>query len=57
MLCCTAQGLKAVDGSIKKESDLPAADPNTPIPLQYEDKSAMGACGAEKGISLLIERG
>uniref|UniRef100_A0A3P9M177 Erythroid differentiation regulatory factor 1 n=1 Tax=Oryzias latipes TaxID=8090 RepID=A0A3P9M177_ORYLA len=46
-------GLKAVDGSIKKESDLPAADPNTPIPLKYED----GASAAEKGISLLLERG
>uniref|UniRef100_A0A3P9HZV7 Erythroid differentiation regulatory factor 1 n=1 Tax=Oryzias latipes TaxID=8090 RepID=A0A3P9HZV7_ORYLA len=45
-------GLKAVDGSIKKESDLPAADPNTPIPLKYED----GASAAEKGISLLLER-
>lgn len=52
-LCWDSQGLKAVDGSIKKESDLPAADPNTPIPLKYED----GASAAEKGISLLLERG
>lgn len=44
------QGLKAVDGTIKKESDLPAADPNTPIPLKYEDRS-------ETGISSLLERG
>ncbi len=51
------QGLKAVDGTIKKESDLPAADPNTPIPLKYEDRSAIGACAAEKGISVLLERG
>lgn len=51
------QGLKAVDGTIKKESDLPAADPNTPIPLKYEDRSAIGACAAETGISLLLERG
>lgn len=49
------QGLKAVDSSIK-ERDLPAADPNTPIPLKYEDRSAVGACAAESGISLL-ERG
>ncbi|XP_029376713.1 erythroid differentiation-related factor 1 isoform X2 [Echeneis naucrates] len=49
-------GLKAVDGSVKKESDLPAADPNTPIPLKYEDRSAIGACTAEKGIALLFER-
>ncbi|MEQ2168458.1 hypothetical protein GOODEAATRI_014610, partial [Goodea atripinnis] len=48
-------GLKEVDGSIKKESDLPSADPNTPIPLKYEDGGANGA--SEKGISLLLERG
>uniref|UniRef100_A0A8C3AQT3 Erythroid differentiation regulatory factor 1 n=1 Tax=Cyclopterus lumpus TaxID=8103 RepID=A0A8C3AQT3_CYCLU len=28
-----------LDGTIKKESDLPAADPNTPIPLKYEDRT------------------
>ncbi|XP_062286795.1 erythroid differentiation-related factor 1 [Scomber scombrus] len=50
------KGLKAVDGSIKKESDLPAADPNTPIPLKYEDRNAVRGCAAEKGISLLLER-
>ncbi|XP_038629668.1 erythroid differentiation-related factor 1 isoform X2 [Scyliorhinus canicula] len=33
------EGLKAVDGSIKKESDLPAADPNIPIPLKYAEES------------------
>ncbi|XP_071336443.1 erythroid differentiation-related factor 1 isoform X1 [Trachinotus anak] len=56
VLCYVLQGLKAVDGSVKKESDLPAADPNTPIPLKYEDRSAIGACAAEKGLSLLLER-
>ncbi|KAF7665871.1 hypothetical protein LDENG_00131110 [Lucifuga dentata] len=56
VLSYVLKGLKAVDGSIKKESDLPAADPNTPIPLKYEDRSAAGACAAEKGISLLLER-
>ncbi|XP_077439017.1 erythroid differentiation-related factor 1 [Vanacampus margaritifer] len=50
------KGLKAVDGSIKKESDLPAVDPNTPIPLKYEDRSAARSCAAEKGISPLLER-
>lgn len=50
---CVPQGLKAVDGSIK-ESDLPAADPNTPIPLKYD---ALGACAAESSISSLLERG
>ncbi|KAM9727911.1 erythroid differentiation-related factor 1 [Menidia menidia] len=53
VLSYVLKGLKAVDGSIKKESDLPAADPNTPIPLKYEDG---GSAAAEKGISLLIER-
>uniref|UniRef100_A0AAX7VXZ8 Erythroid differentiation regulatory factor 1 n=1 Tax=Astatotilapia calliptera TaxID=8154 RepID=A0AAX7VXZ8_ASTCA len=56
VLSYVLKGLKAVDGSIKKESDLPAADPNTPIPLKYEDRSATGACATEKGISLLLER-
>ncbi|KAM4598994.1 LOW QUALITY PROTEIN: erythroid differentiation-related factor 1 [Fundulus diaphanus] len=55
VLSYVLKGLKAVDGSIKKESDLPAADPNTPIPLKYEDGGASGA--SEKGISLLLERG
>lgn len=50
------KGLKAVDNSIKKESDLPAADPNTPIPLKYKDRSATGACSAENGLSLLLEK-
>lgn len=50
---CISQGLKAVDGSIK-ETDLPAADPNTPIPLKYD---AVGACAAESSISSLLERG
>uniref|UniRef100_UPI003AAFACB0 erythroid differentiation-related factor 1 isoform X1 n=1 Tax=Centroberyx gerrardi TaxID=166262 RepID=UPI003AAFACB0 len=56
VLSYVLKGLKAVDGSIKKESDLPAADPNTPIPLKYEDRSTTGACAAEKGIALLLER-
>lgn len=56
VLSYVLKGLKAVDGTIKKESDLPAADPNTPIPLKYEDRSAIGACAAEKGISPLLER-
>uniref|UniRef100_A0A3Q2PZH7 Erythroid differentiation regulatory factor 1 n=1 Tax=Fundulus heteroclitus TaxID=8078 RepID=A0A3Q2PZH7_FUNHE len=42
VLSYVLKGLKAVDGSIKKESDLPAADPNTPIPLKYEDGGASG---------------
>ncbi|KAM4607022.1 erythroid differentiation-related factor 1 isoform 2-T2 [Polymixia lowei] len=57
VLSYVLKGLKAVDGSIKKESDLPAADPNTPIPLKYEDRSATAAGAAEKGIALLLERG
>uniref|UniRef100_A0AAX7ULC4 Erythroid differentiation regulatory factor 1 n=1 Tax=Astatotilapia calliptera TaxID=8154 RepID=A0AAX7ULC4_ASTCA len=53
VLSYVLKGLKAVDGSIKKESDLPAADPNTPIPLKYEDRSATGACATEKGFLFL----
>lgn len=56
VLAYVLKGLKAVDSCIKKESDLPAADPNTPIPLKYEDRSSSGACSAENGISLLLER-
>ncbi|KAM3606022.1 uncharacterized protein V6R79_009484 [Siganus canaliculatus] len=56
VLSYVLRGLKAVDGTIKKESDLPAADPNTPIPLKYEDRSAIGACATETGISPLLER-
>ncbi|XP_056903015.1 erythroid differentiation-related factor 1 [Takifugu flavidus] len=52
VLSYVLKGLKAVDGSIK-ESDLPAADPNTPIPLKYD---AVGACAAESSISSLLER-
>ncbi|KAL4640951.1 erythroid differentiation-related factor 1 isoform X3 [Arapaima gigas] len=52
------KGLKAVDSSIKKESDLPAADPNTPIPLKYEDGGdSIGHSSVEKEISLLLDRG
>ncbi|XP_059375892.1 erythroid differentiation-related factor 1 isoform X1 [Carassius carassius] len=50
------KGLKAVDSSIKKESDLPAADPSTPIPLKYEERSQNGARDVEKEIALLLDR-
>lgn len=51
------KGLKSVDSSIKKESDLPAADPNTPIPLKYEDESAMGGPeGLEKQMALFLDK-
>ncbi|KAM9808634.1 erythroid differentiation-related factor 1 [Syngnathus typhle] len=50
------KGLKAVDSSIKTESDLPAVDPNTPIPLKYEDGNAARSRSVEKGISPLLER-
>uniref|UniRef100_A0A8B9K7N4 Erythroid differentiation regulatory factor 1 n=1 Tax=Astyanax mexicanus TaxID=7994 RepID=A0A8B9K7N4_ASTMX len=53
VLCYVLKGLKAVDSSIKKESDLPAADPNTPIPLKYEES---GARVVEKEIALLLDR-
>nr|XP_043902206.1 erythroid differentiation-related factor 1-like [Solea senegalensis] len=56
VLSYVLKGLKAVDSSVKQESDLPAADPNTPIPLKYEDRDAIGACASEKGTCLLLER-
>ncbi|XP_058508258.1 erythroid differentiation-related factor 1-like [Solea solea] len=56
VLSYVLKGLKAVDSSVKQESDLPAADPNTPIPLKYEDSDAIGACASEKATCLLLER-
>uniref|UniRef100_A0A8C2KVC6 Erythroid differentiation regulatory factor 1 n=1 Tax=Cyprinus carpio TaxID=7962 RepID=A0A8C2KVC6_CYPCA len=50
------RGLKAVDSSIKKESDLPAADPSTPVPLKYEERSQNGARDVEQDIALLLDR-
>uniref|UniRef100_A0A672S7Z0 Erythroid differentiation regulatory factor 1 n=1 Tax=Sinocyclocheilus grahami TaxID=75366 RepID=A0A672S7Z0_SINGR len=56
VLSYVLKGLKAVDNSIKKESDLPAADPSTPIPLKYEERSQKGARDVEKEIALLLDR-
>ncbi|XP_053168815.1 erythroid differentiation-related factor 1 isoform X2 [Hemicordylus capensis] len=51
------RGLKSVDSSIKKESDLPAADPNTPIPLKYEDEStSVGPECLEKQMALFLDK-
>uniref|UniRef100_A0A8C1I753 Erythroid differentiation regulatory factor 1 n=1 Tax=Cyprinus carpio TaxID=7962 RepID=A0A8C1I753_CYPCA len=50
VLSYVLKGLKAVDSSIKKESDLPAADPSTPIPLKYEERSQNGARDVEQDI-------
>uniref|UniRef100_A0A8C2J8B2 Erythroid differentiation regulatory factor 1 n=1 Tax=Cyprinus carpio TaxID=7962 RepID=A0A8C2J8B2_CYPCA len=43
--------------SIKKESDLPAVDPSTPIPLKYEERSQNRTRDVEKEIALLLDRG
>ncbi|XP_694764.4 erythroid differentiation-related factor 1 isoform X2 [Danio rerio] len=56
VLSYVLKGLKAVDSSIKKESDLPAADPSTPIPLKYEERSPNGAREVEQEIALLLDR-
>ncbi|XP_076834302.1 erythroid differentiation-related factor 1 [Brachyhypopomus gauderio] len=53
VLSYVLKGLKAVDSSVKKESDLPAADPSTPIPLKYEES---GPRAVEKEIALLLDR-
>uniref|UniRef100_A0A672TTL1 Erythroid differentiation regulatory factor 1 n=1 Tax=Strigops habroptila TaxID=2489341 RepID=A0A672TTL1_STRHB len=51
------EGLKSVDSSIKKESDLPAADPSTPIPLKYEDESTSGGPEClEKQMALFLDK-
>uniref|UniRef100_A0A673M2Y9 Erythroid differentiation-related factor 1-like n=1 Tax=Sinocyclocheilus rhinocerous TaxID=307959 RepID=A0A673M2Y9_9TELE len=46
VLSYVLKGLKAVDNSIKKESDLPAADPSTPIPLKLFHL-VLGPCNEE----------
>uniref|UniRef100_A0A8C2SJ92 Erythroid differentiation regulatory factor 1 n=1 Tax=Capra hircus TaxID=9925 RepID=A0A8C2SJ92_CAPHI len=56
VLSYVLEGLKSVDSSIKKESDLPAADPNTPIPLKYEDESTRGGPeGLEKQMPFILK--
>uniref|UniRef100_UPI00398E7252 erythroid differentiation-related factor 1 isoform X2 n=1 Tax=Pristiophorus japonicus TaxID=55135 RepID=UPI00398E7252 len=51
------RGLKVVDGSIKKESDLPAADPSIPIPLKYADESeCTGHKALKKQIALFLDK-
>ncbi|XP_069755798.1 erythroid differentiation-related factor 1 isoform X2 [Narcine bancroftii] len=51
------EGLKAVDGSIQKESDLPAADPSIPIPLKYADESeCTGHSSLKKQIALFLDK-
>ncbi|KAM5240662.1 erythroid differentiation-related factor 1 isoform 2-T2 [Hipposideros larvatus] len=57
VLSYVLEGLKSVDSSIKKESDLPAADPKTPIPLKYEDESTRGGPeGLEKQMALFLDK-
>ncbi|RMC11262.1 hypothetical protein DUI87_11380 [Hirundo rustica rustica] len=51
------RGLKSVDSSVKRESDLPAADPSTPIPLKYEDEStSSGPESLEKQMALFLDK-
>ncbi|NXH84848.1 EDRF1 factor, partial [Edolisoma coerulescens] len=51
------EGLKSVDSSVKKEGDLPAADPSTPIPLKYEDESTSGGPESlEKQMALFLDK-
>ncbi|XP_075699216.1 erythroid differentiation-related factor 1 isoform X2 [Rhinoderma darwinii] len=57
VLSYVLEGLKSIDSSIKKEGELPAADPNTPIPLKYEDESAnvVSEC-LEKQMALFLQK-
>uniref|UniRef100_UPI00398E8FB0 erythroid differentiation-related factor 1 isoform X3 n=1 Tax=Pristiophorus japonicus TaxID=55135 RepID=UPI00398E8FB0 len=57
VLSYVLEGLKVVDGSIKKESDLPAADPSIPIPLKYADESeCTGHKALKKQIALFLDK-
>ncbi|KAJ7325304.1 hypothetical protein JRQ81_018324 [Phrynocephalus forsythii] len=57
VLSYVLEGLKSVDSSIKKEGDLPAADPSTPIPLKYEDESTnVGPECLEKQMALFLDK-
>ncbi|XP_067389494.1 erythroid differentiation-related factor 1 [Emydura macquarii macquarii] len=57
VLSYVLEGLKSVDRSIKKDGDLPAANPNTPIPLKYEDESASGGPEClEKQMALFLDK-
>uniref|UniRef100_A0A8C3XJW8 Erythroid differentiation regulatory factor 1 n=1 Tax=Chelydra serpentina TaxID=8475 RepID=A0A8C3XJW8_CHESE len=57
VLSYVLEGLKSVDSSIKKDGDLPAADPNTPIPLKYEDESTSGGPEClEKQMALFLDK-
>ncbi|XP_043911498.1 erythroid differentiation-related factor 1 [Protopterus annectens] len=51
------EGLRSVDNSIERNGQLPSADPNTPIPLKYEDESDSGnSSDLEKQLSLLLDK-
>ncbi|KFZ58429.1 Erythroid differentiation-related factor 1, partial [Podiceps cristatus] len=57
VLSYVLEGLKSVDSSVKKEGDLPAADPSTPIPLKYEDEStSSGSECLEKQMALFLDK-
>ncbi|MBN3290067.1 EDRF1 factor, partial [Polypterus senegalus] len=57
VLSYVLKGLKAVDSSIEKESELPAADPSTPIPLKYEGLTPIGSsCGMKNEIALFLDK-
>ncbi|KAM4702818.1 erythroid differentiation-related factor 1 [Rhinophrynus dorsalis] len=56
VLSYVLEGLKSIDLSVKKEGELPAADPNTPIPLKYEDDSNVGPECLEKQLALFLHK-
>ncbi|KAM4636444.1 erythroid differentiation-related factor 1 [Discoglossus pictus] len=57
VLSYVLEGLKSIDSSVKKETELPAADPNTPIPLKYEDESANTGPGClENQMALFLHK-
>ncbi|NP_001084990.1 uncharacterized protein LOC432052 [Xenopus laevis] len=56
VLSYVLEGLKCVDSSVKKDGELPAADPSTPIPLKYEDDSADRPECVEKQMELFLHK-
>ncbi|XP_063047670.1 erythroid differentiation-related factor 1 [Engraulis encrasicolus] len=51
------KGLKVIDSSIKREGELPAADPHTPIPLKYTHTPQSSAQDTHTHISKLLDTG
>ncbi|KAG8435487.1 hypothetical protein GDO86_013426 [Hymenochirus boettgeri] len=57
VLSYVLQGLRSIDNSVKKDGDLPAVDPSTPIPLKYEhEPTDTGHDHLEKQIEIFLHK-